>query len=753
MSRFHLKLALLSSATLLALPAVASAQTAKPDEVVVTAQKRAENVQQVPVSITVIQSAQLTDAGVHNFQDLSNVAPSLGVTAGGNGQNSSVVMRGVGAFSYSYLTEPDVAIIIDDVPVASQSQAFTNLSDVAQIEVLSGPQTTLFGKSASAGVVSITTLAPTKTLTGRFSASVTGDGEETLDASISGPLTDTLTYRLTASTDDFKGNVRNIATGHWENGEDATSIKGKLHYTPTSKLTFDLAATYINATGSLGLPQVPASAPASGVLYATTIGAAYSGININTSNSSVKNDVDDSLNYNIAQGAFKAAYDAGPVTLMSITGYSNYSTYNNTDFDGTATNVLALETNGAQNGGLTQVFNELTTQFSEELRAISAPGPFRYVAGLWYANKMDEYDTVRGPSFPGLGTHLYANYYYKDWSTQYAIYGQSEWDFAPQFTLVTGLRASQERIAYNFDNVAKNFPSNGAHLQGAGTGKASLEYHVTPDINLFAGYTRGYKGETYDLTSSFNAALAANGPVKSETSNNYEIGAKTQFFDHRLTLNLTAFDTQYYNFQAQTVIPILGAGFVLANVGSLQTRGLELDGRARVTSRFNLNFGGTLLDATITHYPDGQCYYTQTAAQGCLPGPLAGSTAWNLAGKTLPNAPKFKGNIDAQYDFPVAQTGFDAVLDAAVKYQTAVNFSLSPDPKTEQPAYAIVNLSLKVLPTQGPNYSVSVFVNNVFDTHYYAGMLDLSSVSTANSFGILPRDFRRYAGVRASYAF
>ena len=755
MNPSHLKCALLSSAALFALPTFALAQTAAPksDEIVVTAQKRAENVQQVPVSITVIQSAQLTDAGVHNFQDLSNVAPSLGVTAGGNGQNSSVVMRGVGAFSYSYLTEPDVAIIIDDVPVASQSQAFTNLSDISQIEVLRGPQTTLFGKSASAGVVNIITETPTKVLTGRVSASATGDGEETLDGTISGPIAENLTYRLTASTDDFKGNVKNISTGHWENGENASSLKGKLHYTPTSKLTFDLAATYINATGSLGLPQVPVSAPASGVLYATTIGAAYSGLALNTSNSSVKNDVDDVLNYNVAQGSFKAAYDAGPVTLMSITGYSNYSTYNNGDFDGTATNVLALETAGAQNGGLTQVFNELTTQFSEEVRAVSGPGPFRYVAGLWYADKTDDYDTVRGPSFPGLGTHIYANYYYRDSSTQYAIYGQSEWDFAPQFTLITGLRAGDERIAYNYDNVAKNFPSNGAHVQGAGTGKASLEYHFTPDINFFAGYTRGYKGETYDLTSSFNAALAANGPVKAETSNNYEIGAKTQFFDHRLTLNLTAFDTQDYNFQAQTVIPILGAGFVLANVGSLQTRGLEVDGRARLTSQFTVNFGGTFLDATITHYPDGQCYYTQTAAQGCLPGPVAGTTAWNLAGKTLPNAPSFKGDIDAQYDTPLANTGFDAVLDAAVKYQTAVNFSLSPDPMTEQPAYATVNLSLKLLPTQGPNYSVSVFVNNLFDTHYYAGMLDLSSVSTANTYGILPRDFRRYAGVRASYAF
>jgi iron complex outermembrane receptor protein len=750
MKPIQLKCALLTSAALLALPTFALAQTAAPksDEIVVTAQKRAENVQQVPVAITVIQSSQLTDAGVHNFQDLSNVAPSLGLTAGGNGQNSSVVMRGVGAFSYSYLTEPDVAIIIDDVPVASQSQAFTNLSDVAQIEVLRGPQTTLFGKSASAGVVSITTEAPTKIQTGKISVSATDDGEETFDGSLSGPITDNLSYRVTASTDDFKGNVRNIATGNWDNGEIATSVKGKLHYTPTSKLTFDLAATYINATGSIGLPQVPASAPASGVLYATTIGAAYSGLNINSSNSSIKNDVDPVLNYNVAQGSFKAAYDLGPVTLMSITGASNYSTYNNSDFDGTATNVLALETHGAQNGGLTQVFNELTTQLSEELRAVSAPGPFRYVAGLWYADKTDDYDTVRGPSFPGLGTHIYANYFYKDWSTQYAVYGQSEWDFAPQFTLVTGLRASQERIAYNYDNVAKSFLSNGAHVQGAGTGKASLEYHFTPDINVFAGYTRGYKGETYDLTSSFNAALAANGPVKDETSNNYEIGVKSQFFEHRLTLNLTAFDTDYYNFQAQTVIPILGAGFVLANVGSLQTRGLEIDGRARITPQFTVNFGGAFLDATITNYPNGQCYYTQTLAQGCS---AAGTR--NLAGSTLPNAPKFKGDIDAQYDTPLANTGFDAVVDATVKYQTAVNFSLSPDPMTEQPAYAIANLSLKLLPTQGPNYSVSVFVNNLFDTHYYAGMLDLSSVSTANTFGILPRDFRRYAGVRASYAF
>jgi iron complex outermembrane receptor protein len=728
-------------------PRATSAPTNQVGEIIVTAQKRAENVQNVPVSMTVVTAAQLTTAGVHNFQDLASVAPSLGVTGGGNGQNSSVEMRGVGAYSFSYLTEPDVAVIIDDVPVASQAQAFTNLSDVSQIEVLRGPQTTLFGKSASAGVVSITTEGPSSTFGGKVSTSFTGDGEETFDGTVAGPITDTLAFRLTGSIDDFRGNVKNDYSDTWINGEDTSSLRLKLRWKPMAKLTVDGTGSYTNATGSLGLQPVPVKiAPGTTWEGVGTVATLLPGVKINSSNSATALDMSPANNYDIAQGSVKIGYDLGWATLLSITSYSDYRTYNLNSFDFTAFNILGAFTNGAQNGGINQSFHEETTQTSQEFRLVSGPGAFRYVAGLWYADKTDFYTTVRGPYFPGLGTHLYADYTYHDYSKQYAAYGQSEWDFWPKFTLVTGLRLNNEQIGYNLDNPYKSYLLNGSHTHGVVTGKISLEYHVLKDVNLFAGYTRGYKGETYDLTSSFTPALAANGPVKPETSNSYEVGAKTELLDRHLTLNLTAFDADYSNFQAQTVVPTLGTGFVLANVGSLRTRGIELDSRARITSNLSLNFGLAYLDATIQKYPDGQCYYLQTAAEGCIGG------FWNLAGKSLPNAPKWKGNMDAEYIHAIADTGFDGILTGSVRYQSSVNYSLSPDPDTEQGGFAIANLDLTVKPQQGA-YKFSVFVNNLFDTHYYNGMTDYTAFSKANTFGFVPRDFRRYYGIRASYAF
>jgi iron complex outermembrane receptor protein len=287
----------------------------------------------------------------------------------------------------------------------------------------------------------------------------------------------------------------------------------------------------------------------------------------------------------------------------------------------------------------------------------------------------------------------------------------------------------------------------GSHTQGAPTGKVGLEYHALDNINLFASYTRGYKGETYDLSSSLNPAEAALGPVKAENSNNFEVGAKTQFFDRRLTLNVTAFDADYYNFQAQTIVPTFGSSFILANIGQVETRGVELDGAWKATSALTFSFGGAYLNAVIKTYPDGQCYYTQTAAQGCV------NSLTNLAGKTLPNAPTWKGNIDAQYTTTLTNTGFDAILNGSLRYQSAVNYSLSSDPVTIQPGFAILNLGAAVQPTNSAHYRIGLFVNNVFDTHYYTGFTDSTALSLPNLQGHLPRDFRRYAGVRASYSF
>ena len=321
----------------------------------------------------------------------------------------------------------------------------------------------------------------------------------------------------------------------------------------------------------------------------------------------------------------------------------------------------------------------------------------------------------------------------------------------PKLTLVTGLRGQEERIAYDLDNFYKAYLLNGSHQHGVITGKASIEFHPLEDINLFASYTRGYKGETYDLTSSFTPALAAAGPVKPETSDSYELGAKTQFFDRHLTLNLTAFDAQYTNFQAQTIVPTIGTGFILANVGSLRTRGLELDSRVVVNPALSFNLGAAYTRATILSYPNGQCYYLQTAAEGCIAG--ATGSYWNLGGQTLSNAPTWKLHVDANYVHHLPGTDLNGFLTVSARYQSAVNFSLSPDPLTEQRAYTIVNADLGIQPAGNDRYRVALFVNNLFDAHYYNGMIDYTAYTAANTFGFVPRDFRRYAGLRVSYGF
>src|ERR1700722_7099186 len=180
----------------LAAPALAD-DAAEPqlEEIVVTAQKRAENLQTVPIAVTVVSGDAFTKANVSGFSDLSKFAPSLTVTAGDQPANSAIVVRGIGTFAFSVAAEPSVLVVIDDVAVGYQAQAFTDLVDVDRIEVLNGPQSTLFGKSASAGLVNVTTKAPTDTWTYFGDFKDTTDDEQRATLSVSGPISDTLSFR------------------------------------------------------------------------------------------------------------------------------------------------------------------------------------------------------------------------------------------------------------------------------------------------------------------------------------------------------------------------------------------------------------------------------------------------------------------------------------------------------------------------------------------------------------------------------
>ena len=217
-----------------------------PGDIIVTAQKRAENVQRVPLAISVVSQAQLEASGVRQFQDLGRIAPSLTVRPAEHPVNANVSLRGVGTFAFGIGVEPSVAVLVDEVPLAFQARAFTDLPDVERIEVLRGPQSTLYGKSASAGLINIITRQPTDTFHFRANALATTDSEYGGNFSVSGPMTPELGYVLSASYSNWNGNVRNLFNGKKVNGREALNTRGKIRWEPNADVKITLSGNYLN---------------------------------------------------------------------------------------------------------------------------------------------------------------------------------------------------------------------------------------------------------------------------------------------------------------------------------------------------------------------------------------------------------------------------------------------------------------------------------------------------------------------------
>src|SRR5580698_7310689 len=213
-------------------------------EIVVTAEKRSENLQQVPISVDVVSGDTLTKANVSAFSDLAKFTPSMTMTAGDQPANSAIVIRGVGTFAFSVAAEPSVLVVIDDVAVGYQAQAFTDLVDIDRVEVLNGPQSTLFGKSASAGLVNVTTKAPTDTFTYFGDIKATTDNEQRATLSVSGPISDTLSFRLSGSFRYWGGNVNNVATGERIDDDRTGAVRTKLQWKPNDNLTAQFTLHY-----------------------------------------------------------------------------------------------------------------------------------------------------------------------------------------------------------------------------------------------------------------------------------------------------------------------------------------------------------------------------------------------------------------------------------------------------------------------------------------------------------------------------
>lgn len=733
------------------------------EEVLVTANRREESLQDVPVSVTAITSDVLERANVRELGDLVNLSPGLVIAYGSQPANFSISMRGIGTFSNGIAVESDVAVVIDDVPVGFQAAAFKDLIDVERVEVLRGPQSTLFGKSAIAGVLNITTRKPSDVFEAQAMAMITDDEENRVGFSVSGPLSDDVRVRLTVANSDYEGNITNLTTGEKINGSSGLTATGKIEWTPTENLTVTLAPRFNRNESTCCVSPITSLTP--GLFYQgiTQLPASQvlEGIPIGPDNRFVRNDARGGGDSEVAGGTVRLDYnfDAGLLqghTLSSISSLDNYRMIDYQDIDGTDSHFLlyfpVAAPSGIDSGAIIKGYFHAKS-VTQEFRLVSPDAArLRYVAGLWYANNDLDRFLDRGPVLSA------ARYYAASTNTNYSLYAQANYDLTEKLSLIGGARLNRQEIDYQFDNLLLDQHFNGADEEDAVTGKAGFQYQWTPEVMTFLTYSSGYKGQAYDLVSTFNARIAAQMPVPHETADNYEIGIKSTLFDRRLYLNATVFNADYYGFQTSVTSTLPDGTFLtfLNSIGHLQTRGLEIDAAARITANLSLNGAFAYTDATAQDFPNGPCFNGQTLAQGCYID-STNSRVQDLKGKRLNNVPEYKFNVGGQYDFSVPGTPLDGFVGLTYRWQDEVNFALSQDPRQIQKAYGITDMNLGVSDRDG-RYKLTMFANNVFDKRFAQGIGNgtsgFSGVPGAlGSSWTVPRAGFRYYGARVDVKF
>ncbi len=804
------KFALLATASLIFAATPAFAQDAQApaeedtgglEEIVVTAQKREQNMQDVPVSVTALSSEALANNRIADFADLTRAASSLTVTQATSSPNNSIILRGIGTFAFSIGVEPSVAVIVDDLPVVQQAQAFDSLGDVQRIEVLKGPQGTLFGKNASAGVVNIVTKDPSKELSGSIAFTAATDNDYRGELSLSGPFGDNGSgFRISGFYNSYNGNVRNLTTGNMLNDREAYGLRAKIKVVLGDNLDFTVNGSYAKTTqdgttntiryiNPLGTPRVLGNA-------ALALVPSLIGITPSESNYNARIDAESPTDNKTGTISGKFVLDMGSVNLISVTGYQDWKYNFQNDVDNTDLNVIG----GTPSSGIVQSGPYHSRLITQELRAVSTgSGPLKYVAGIFFADAKTDRAFARGPA-------LLAAWDATATSKSLGLFAQLDYTLPTNTTISGGVRYNHEKVGVRFDNLltpsaaqlaspallnigcfkGNNPGCSGTNSDNVVTWKGTISQELAPAVMAYASVAKGYKGFAYDISSGFNparvnAALAGTaaglngvGPVKAEKSTSYELGFKSRFLDNRVQLNVTGFTTDYNNFQAQSAVIINNATqLVLNNVGKLKTKGFEVEFSAKPSEWLRFDASAAYTDAKMTSFPGAQGFSNQTGqtwngtasvlAAPCTTAPAATALAprttcqfQDRSGASLPNSPKFKFNLGATGEVPFGDDS-KAIITLNYQHQSDVNFDLLGNPLLTQKAYGIFNAGVGA--EFGP-FRATVFVNNLFNKHYAGGLADNFGVlgggatNPANVvYQVLPRDSERFFGIKLQYKF
>lgn len=774
------------------LPTSAMAQqadSAPPEEevfsgdIIVTAHKRTERLQDVATAVSVVSGQDLERNAINKIEDLTTLVPSLAFTSGAGEDTSSARIRGLGTQVFSVGVEPSISYVVDGVVLSRELQGLGDLFDIERIEVLRGPQGTLFGKNASAGVISVVTKAPSKSFSVDAFGLLTNDNERQIKLGVSGPLSDTVGFRLSGYYNQRDGHIVNVFDNSRISGENAYGFRGKLVFAPTDRLTLTAIGDYrysnssccaitARALTSLSTPQFIAPVIASPSNRATNVNAPPFGRGEQYG------------------GSVQIDYALDKATITSISAYRYYDFATDQDIDGTPFTFVPVGVSAAylqlnRNFGITR-----SKTWTQELRiASSGKNRFDYVVGAFFFDSVLDRDFDRlaqvclvGQSLPTrpagsdcgtFGRNLPAGFTAKVNSRSYAIFADGTWNVAGPLSVIGGVRFNYEQLGYTFSvfNTAAAAVPVTSRFTGARdvddavfTGRGGLKLKITEDSNVFATYSRGYKTFAFDLTTSFTPAIAALQPITPETSNSYELSFKGNLLGRHLTLNATGFLTDYDGFQVQA-FDTQAAVFRLLNAGSVRTYGLEIEAVIRPSRRLTISTGFTYANTRVRSFVGGPCYAGQPVVNTTPGGgaPLvcasngtaaAGDNTQNLAGGRLPNAPDFRISVNSRYEVPLPSLPFDGFIQGSVVTQSDSQFALNQNPGSIQDGYSVVNAAIGFA-SREKGYEVQLFVKNLTDTNYAASIFEAAvNNSPAGNFSqIIPRGASRYFGgsVRLSF--
>lgn len=698
------------------------------EEVVVTAQKREQTLKDVPISISAISGERLQNRSIDNMNDLSASIPNFFVAEAQIDSNISI--RGVQTGSNKGF-EQSVAMYFDGISYGRSQLIRTPLVDLERVEVLRGPQPTLFGKNAIAGAVSVTSAKPTDEFEGKFSVSYeTEQKEKQALLVLSGPLSENLKGRFTASWRDMDGWIENELLKRKEPQREEDYIRAQLTWDASDKLSVNFKAESANFD-KYGY-AMEAMAPQDGY------SAVFSGdIAVETDENWVRASGDvESIN-EMTNFVITADYQLGDHTVTSITGYVDYDTKEILDVDYTVLEILD-RTNQS----------ESYSQLSQEFR-IASPGGEKidYIAGVFFQTAdVDVTDQVflgdflrsdEIVSIPTFGPLLFAmadSYWdrvYAQSSDLWSAFFQADIDITEQLELTVGARYSREEKdgarAVTIETLPTNVAPNAATLAALWgqvlntethdlAGKRSesnfdplvrLSYEINDNVSTYISYTQGSKAGGFDIrgnsdpnTTSPFISVPGTFEFEGEEADNIELGLKMRW--DRAELNATYFTTEYTDLQTNIFDGTLS--FLVQNASAADVEGFEIDGRYLVAEGIELYASAASLDYKYTDFKDSQCAYGEAPTNGAY---------CDRSGFTAPFAPETTANAGIDYSRGL---GNGLILDANINvdYSSEYDTTSNLDANVRENGYTKYAASVG-LGSEDGKWRVSVVGENLGD--------------------------------------